>query len=178
MKGEITKKIIEIISEVAGNAGDVMKAFLTAGYGASRGRIEYERSKYARRREGGTYRREEERQRKQRYRLMISYLKRDGLIRECKKKGVKVFEVTIKGKKQFARLQKRAEQQLPALDYEGIKSSHFTIVIFDIPEKERGKRRWLREALGRMGITKIQKVFGWGKLRYQKISSTIFIDFK
>ena len=45
MRGEITLKILEIIEGVATSATDVMAAFLDSGYGASRGKIEYEISR-------------------------------------------------------------------------------------------------------------------------------------
>jgi DNA-binding transcriptional regulator PaaX len=165
MKGEITKRLLEIITETTGDATDVIGAFLGAGYGASYARLDRERSRRTRLREMTINQREEEGRRIQRYRQMISYLKRDGLIRECSKEGSKFLAVTKKGDKRLALIKERAKQQLPTPSYSAEKHSNVTIVIFDIPERDRKKRRWLRSALVNMEIKMIQKSVWMGKIK-------------
>lgn len=50
------------------------------------------------------------------------------------------------------------------LDYESKSSDNLTIVIFDIPEKHKGKREWLRYILRRLGFEMAQKSVFMGKV--------------
>ena len=44
----------------------------------------------------------------------------------------------------------------------------FTIVVFDIPEKERSKRAWIREVLKNLDLKMIQKSVWVGKVKIPK----------
>ena len=59
--------------------------------------------------------------------------------------------------------------------YEKESSERVTIVIFDIPEKERRKRDWLRAVLKNLGLKMIQKSVWIGKV---KIPEALIKDLK
>ena len=49
--------------------------------------------------------------------------------------------------------------------YAGDAAKQFTIVTFDIPERERRKRDWLRGALRNLGLAMVQKSVWIGKVK-------------
>ena len=106
--------------------------------------------------------------RRQRYYLMISYLKRDGLIREYNKGNRKFFASTRKGNQWLALFHKRTKDRLPEPSYKTHPSGGVTIVIFDVPERERKKRAWLRLALKHLGLKMIQQSVWMGRVSVPK----------
>jgi hypothetical protein len=116
---------------------------------------------------------------KQRYRNIIYKLKKDGLIREEVKNNKKVFILTGLGKNKLTDLKKRQKEQLPSIkSFKKEKGDRFIIVIFDIPEKERRKRNWLREVLKNIGLEMIQKSVWIGKVKIPKELINELNDFK
>lgn len=93
------------------------------------------------------------------YANMLSRMKRQGLIeRRAHRRGV-IWMITKKGRE---RLQKISEQRdnpdsLTNARYVPGSRREATIISFDIPEREKGKRRWLRAALGSLGFSLLQK---------------------
>ena len=83
---------------------------------------------------------------KKNFSSIISKLKKDGLIESKGSKKRFLWSITKKGKKYLER-----KDTLPKHD--GITR----IVIFDIPERERKKRRWLRENLLELEYRQLQK---------------------
>ena len=82
---------------------------------------------------------------KQRFRAMVSRLKKEGLI---EKRGL-IFSLTAKG---FAFLKKPEK-----LGYKKEESSSVILVTFDIPEKMRRHRDWLRERLKRLDFNMLRQ---------------------
>ena len=164
MKGRMWLTILETIGNAAVNAHDLSIAILTAGYGASQGKIKQAMRQAKRERSEQEFSREE----RVRYYKLLSALRRDGLIAERHSAGRKFLELTKKGIARLTALRKRSERALPPQHYEAESSERFTIVAFDIPESERRKRNWLRNTLRHLRLHMIQKSVWMGKVRLPK----------
>jgi len=99
---------------------------------------------------------------KQRLRSSLYYLEKQGLIRgrRAEPSGSRFWEITARGRLR----QKR--RKLEGSRAERLVLREARVVIFDIPEKERWKRRWLRTSLAALGFRMVQRsVFvGRGKI--------------
>jgi DNA-binding transcriptional regulator PaaX len=161
MRGDLTIRLLEIINNTVTPVTDIGEAFLRAGYGASISRLEYEHRKLDQRREV----RAELIRAKQKYNKLLSKLKREGFIAEQLLDQNKALELTVKGKKKLVTLKKKQENSLPDTNYQKIIDKNFTIITFDVPERERRKRDWLREVLARLGFQNIQKSVWIGQIK-------------
>ena len=160
-KGELKARILEIISEIPMAAADVVEAMLTSGYGASYGKLSSQiRAQQRNRAEKETKLRE-----KQYLHNLISQLKKDGLIKERTSNKNKKLITTPAGKNKFLLLKQKIKNQLPIAKYPQEKGGKITILIFDIPEKQKRKRNWLRETLKELGFKMIQKSVWIGKVK-------------
>ena len=83
------------------------------------------------------------------------------------KNGKKFFSITPRGKKKLDILLLRKTQVLPRINYNVVpeEKNNLLIVAFDIPEKERRKRDWLRSSLRHLGLKMIQKSVWIGKIK-------------
>lgn len=164
MKGDITIKLLEHIEDFSGGIADHIVAFLTAGYGASMNRLEFERNKLSRAREWKKQLRRE----KDKYYKLLYKLKNDGLVVERKNNDESgLLRLTSAGRRRLLALRKQRAEALPAIDYKK-EGGRFVVVAFDIPEEDRNKRRWLRAALSRIGLQMIQKSVWVGKVKIPK----------
>ncbi len=68
----------------------------------------------------------------------------------------RMFSITAKGKRRLRALTGNPAA-LPAGKYDAAPGGTMIIIIFDIPEKERRKRDWMRSALRAMGFEKVQR---------------------
>jgi len=159
MKGKITLKILESLEKGAISTLDLLDVFLNTGYGTSVGKMSQELEKRQRNRDKTA----QESKAKQRYNNLIYYLKKDGLITETKKDKRKIFRITNRGKEKLSKL--KEIKMLPRISYRKEVSNQFTMVIFDIPEKDKRKRAWLRQALREMEFKMIQKSVWMGKAK-------------
>lgn len=166
MKGEITRKILEKLAETALNIGDLFDVFLTVGYGASRSKFERALALKKRQRSKQSTEKELRRQIKQQYYNMLYRLRADGLIEEKPKEKGNLFTLTRRGKEKLSFLKKL--KQLPKPNYPKEGSTAFLIVMFDIPERERRKRDWLRMVLRHLNLRMIQKSVWIGKTKIPK----------
>lgn len=164
MKGEITLKILEALEQAAVSAADLAGAFLSAGYGASYRGVERELRKEHDARAERVAKEEKEARERQRFSNMLCALKRDELI-YIPAKRKKHWALTWKGLQQLKLLRKRATSALPKKTYPRVSGSRLVIVVFDIPERERRKRDWLRGVLGGLGFRMLQKSVWIGKVR-------------
>ena len=165
-KGEITLKILELITRTAEASFDIIDAILNSGYGASYQKMnrklnqnEIQRSKE-----------EAKRQRFQNYYNTLYRLKKDNLISEKEESGKKVIKITQQGIKKLTFLKKEflAKKNLPDKHYHKENRPNFTIVVFDIPEKNRRLSGWLREVLKNLDFRMIQKSVWIGKTKIPK----------
>lgn len=165
MRGGIILKILDAIEGAAANTTDLLGAILSSPYGASYGKLNHEFSKKQRKRESKSLERRSQREIKQKYYNLIYYLKNSDLIKEKQNGGKKLFILTEKGKKKLSWLRQKNKEKLPEIFYQKEKGDKFIIVIFDVPEKERTKRDWLRFALKNLELTMIQKSVWVGKIK-------------
>jgi len=161
-RGDTLIKLLGILSETAISSFDFFDALVSAGYGASSGKINRELSKIERKRN----RRKEEMELKQKYYNLVYKLKEDGLIDEKVKSKKRFFKITILGKEKLRALRVASAKRMPTPgSYEIGISSRFTIVIFDVPEREKRKREWLRSVLKNLGLSMVQKSVWIGKVK-------------
>ena len=163
--GEVTVKILEAVAGVAVDIVDVFGAILAAGYGSSSEKIAYKLRK------GERIRAHEMAQRKtqQRYYSMLYKLKQQGLIIEKKNKNKTLLRITKLGKERLAILKIKYLHHLPPRSYTLEKDQKkFIIVAFDIPERDKRMRNWLRDVLRGFGMDMIQKSVWAGKVSLPK----------
>lgn len=151
----MTFKILDILDESRFAFRDLFVAIVRAGYGASYHGLEYKLQKESSRRLRG----KDLVEIRTKFSNLLYKLKKDGLIKDDKKSHT--FSITAEGREKLNFLKSR---QLPMRLYAQKSSPVFTIVAFDIPEKERRKRHWLREVLKNLGLKMIQKSVWIGRV--------------
>lgn len=161
MKGDILLKVLEIAGEGAVTLSDLFSAFLEAGYGASYGKLEYELREQRRERA----RTRNEREARERFQKLLYKLKKDGLVAAEDRDAASHFSITKRGRNKLAELLKRRKRMLPHAKYVAKRTNVYTIVTFDVPEKERKKRAWLREVLRNCGFNRIQQSVWIGRVK-------------
>lgn len=157
-KSSITLKLLELARDMAGGSVDLMKSFLTSGYGASYGKLMYNFQKNQSQRYG----REQNKRLRQRYYSLLARLKKDGLVEKNAKGSIRL---THKGTNTLNKLMSYRSAQPDISLYTKEPAEYFVIVAFDIPENERRKRSWLRAALKNLGLKMVQKSFWMGKVK-------------
>ncbi|MEK9179983.1 MAG: CRISPR-associated endonuclease Cas2 [Patescibacteria group bacterium] len=165
MKGEFTLKILEKLSEAAIGMADLLEAIHSSGYGASVNKINYTLRKIQRQRRKNSEETEKDIRLQKRYYNILDWLRRDGLIAERLEGNRKVFYLTRLGYQKLSLLHKRMANALPAPRYEAAEHKGFVIATFDVPEKEKRKREWIRAALKNMGFKMLQKSVWIGKIK-------------
>lgn len=171
MKGTVTLKLLEAIGGAAVRATDLFMVLMDAGYGTSFGALEHRLAEREWERARRRNKREEQVRLKQRYANMLYKLKRDGLIaeKEPSKSGGRMLVLLKKGKERLAALKKRHTQALPDIVYrKDTAGARFIVVVFDVPERERRKRAWLRAALRALGLSMVQWSVWVGKSNIPK----------
>ncbi|MDP1718925.1 MAG: CRISPR-associated endonuclease Cas2, partial [bacterium] len=98
------------------------------------------------------------------FQSVVQKLRKEDLITQDRKK--KIWQVTQKGKEKLLQLIKQ-RGSCPK-KYVAKISDEVVIVSFDVPEKNRTKRNWLRHVLKEMNFTMIQKSVWLAKLRLPK----------
>lgn len=157
MKGDLVVKILEMVLNGMIETSDMWGAFLDSGYGASY-------SKMSRNLEIRRNKREATRAielERHKFYSTLSRMKKDGLVVKDKRGWV----ATVLGKKKLGTLRSIKSRSLPSRKYQGEKSRSIVIVAFDVPEKERRKRAWLRGVLLQLGFTMFQKSVWIGKVK-------------
>lgn len=101
-------------------------------------------------------------ERKRRTQKLMHRLRKDKLIIENKQNGNGILGLTKKGEGKRALLELRYNK-LPR--YKSEKSDQTIIVAFDIPERERWKRAWVRAALKTLGLYFVQRSLWAGKVK-------------
>ena len=168
MKGEITLKLLEHIKDFASDMASLTEAFLSAGYGASSGKIRHKLNKIESEKTKHQLNKKEIAESRHRFYSMMNKLEKDGLIVKLGKLSDKDFKLTSKGTQKIKQLKKRREIVLPDHAYSHQSHSNFVIVIFDIPEADRRKRVWLRSALRNLNFRILQKSVWIGKIKIPK----------
>ena len=104
-----------------------------------------------------------QRQEEKKFYTILSKMRHEGLIKKGSF-GSKIFlELTKKGVRHFKRISGFPGAILPEKEYKKEKSNDLNLIIFDIPEKYRHKRVWLRKYLINLGFQMLQKSVWIGK---------------
>ena len=153
-------KILELLNDGAVAHTDFFTAVLASGYGASMNKIEYEYQKNRRLSGVQKLKYKDLIGKKERLQKFLSKLKHDGLIHETKGNNSK-FSISNKGKAKLAKL----KNSLPSKHYKKVSQDRLIIISFDIPEKLRGKRDWLREVIKNLDFKMIHQSVWIGKTK-------------
>ena len=165
MRGDKTIRILQALKDSALASRNLFDVFLSAGYGASIGRMEYLMRIKDQKRQKDKALFEEFVRERQRFYNLICYLKNDGIISEVIINDKKLYRIAEKGKRKLIKLLTSKENFIPIFKYPKIDNKTFTIITFDIPEKEKKKREWFRAVLGRLGYKAIQRSVLLGKAK-------------
>ncbi len=153
MKGSQTLVVLELLAKREAGSYDRLETLFVAEYEA-------------------TYRREAKehgrdaaiKKMRARYHNFLYKLKRDGLIVPWKHAGTSRFAISEKGRSRLVQL--RGRRPFPdRKKYLKESGAGLAIVTFDIPERDRKKRDWLRGVLRYLGFTMIQRSVWVGKTR-------------
>ncbi len=165
MRGDKTIRILRALKDSALDSTNLFEAFLSAGYGASIGRIEYLMRTKGQERQKDKALFEEFARERQRFYNLIRYLKSDGIISETSSGSTQRYSISEKGKRKLAVLLAMKKSIIPLPQYPKTSGNTFTIIAFDVPEKEKKKREWLRLALRQLGYKTIQRSVLLGKTK-------------
>lgn len=158
MKGDKTKKILEIISEGLITTNDIILTILESGYGSSYSKLSRNLSK----RESARIDIRKQQEEKQRFYSLLSKLKSEGFISS----KIGKWSITKKGTAKINDSEsKNLILKLPSYRYQKEKDNKTKIVIFDIPEKDKKKRGWLRLVLLNLDYSLLQKSVWIGKTK-------------
>ncbi len=91
------------------------------------------------------------------FQSLLNKLKRDGLITRIEKKKGASWGITKSGQKKLYALKKKKAGQLVTRAYVPQPSAGLVVIAYDVPERERRKRYWLRAALISLGFKKLQQ---------------------
>jgi len=153
-------KILEFLKDEAIDWADFLDAFLISGYGASMSEFEFEYQKNQRVSKKNKLNSKDLMIKRKRLQKFLSKLKHDGLIKETGKNRNKIF-ISNRGKIKLIQL----KNKLPEKFYKKESQKNPVIISFDIPEKLRGKRNWLREVIRNLGFKMIHQSVWVGKVK-------------
>jgi len=112
----------------------------------------------------------------QRFYSLLNKLKNEGLIQKRELGSKKtIWKITKKGLDKLAYTKKSDVFVAAGKNYEAKRDYNLKIIIFDVPEKERRKRDWLRAVLLRLGFSLLQQSVWIGK---NKVPEKFLIDLK
>ncbi len=103
--------------------------------------------------------------RKLRFYQLMYELKRDGLIEEKNTEGDRIIRITARGTNWLKKKRDQSTVSLPKFAERAEKSERVIIVSYDIPEKAKYLREWLRSALKNLGLKPLQKSVWFGKVK-------------
>lgn len=161
-RGEKILKILEILAQ--GSAGTIalMAAFApgtTYSMAKSLGKMPREINKFF-----------ADQKQENQFRSLLSYLQKGGLVTKKSINNEIKWRLTSKGKEKIVVLNKQVTNiaGLPMPTYISESSDKLAVVIFDIPEREKAKREWLRWVLKHLGFSLVQESVWMGKLKIPK----------
>jgi len=159
-KALILSKILTTISDQTVDLYDLFESLLAASLAGYRAPIMIEKEHNQRQWKRVAERRERENRKESKRRLQkyISKLKQDGLIDRTKENQV---SLTPSGLDKLEQLKSRSYNQR----FEIIESSNVIIISFDIPEKYRKNRNWLRGVLRFLNFEMIHQSTWVGKIK-------------
>lgn len=147
--------ILQLLDQGLTNFSDLLIATITTPKG-QQGQIKFKVAKFQRQRENFRI----DQAKRQRFYSLIYKLKRDGLV--DLDKTATAYQLTQKGIGMISKLKDRLMRKK---SYPKEIDSSVNIVTFDIPEKLRGYRNWLRNALRALGFRMLQRSVWIGKIK-------------
>lgn len=174
MKGNLTFNFLKLIEGGAFLLSDIV-VVLTSPYGSSYGAMERRLENWQRSHKSFIEELQRHFENDRAFKNLLYRLKRDDLIEIQTNDGKKFLAITNKGRRQLIKLFKIFNNRLPDKKYQKVTDNELKILIFDIPEKERRKRDWLRVALSQSGFQMLQKSVWTGKV---KLSNDFVNDMK
>ena len=155
--GTITERILEVLqmqAEVAVHLFEIFATDRATSYQRARRRVQGFKTNWAR----------QYRTRKALHGL-LNKLKRGGFIAQREKRKGALWHITPSGARRLARIKEKSvgSVALPPPHYTQEGNKTIVIIAFDVPEKERRKRQWLRDALHSLGFEKVQQSVWIGK---------------
>lgn len=97
----------------------------------------------------------------QRFYSLLNYLKRQGFIEQKVKNSSSFWKIRKAGLEKLQLMKKKRSLR----SYESAPDDIVRVVIFDVPERERHKRIWLRSTLLSLGFSLLQKSVWIGKVK-------------
>ena len=156
MEKSLTAKILGAVSEGAKVSSALFVTILESGYGASHSKLQ--RNFYKTLDSSQTASKVEHLQKKrQNFYVLLSKLRREGLVQ----KKIGKWTITPAGRERLS----KALNNIRRVKYKKEGDSSFKIVVFDVPEKDKKKREWLRRKLGELGFKMLQKSVWIGKVK-------------
>lgn len=156
MKGDKTRIILDILANAAQTAGELCDIFFAT----------YHESYRRARNFGIRYRPPPSRNPKVEERALfynlLAKLNAQGLIEKTHRNA---WRPTKRGHKKRRGLHAQQKMIIPRAHYPVKPSLTWNIIMFDIPEKEKRKREWLRAALVAMGCRRLQKSVFAGRIK-------------
>lgn len=98
---------------------------------------------------------------KHKFYSLLSRLKKQGFIKKEQKENKIFWKITPRGEQRIEKL--KTIFHFPRINYKTEKDDGINLIIFDIPEKHRAKRQWLRHVLLSLDFTILQKSVWIGK---------------
>jgi len=98
---------------------------------------------------------------KHKFYSLLSRLKKQGFIKKEQKRNKIFWKITPRGKQRIEKL--KTIFRLPRVNYKPEKDDEINLIVFDIPEKHKAKRQWLRHVLLSLDFTMLQKSVWIGK---------------
>lgn len=96
---------------------------------------------------------------------LLSHLKKEGLVEKKRTNKQSFWQITKGGLRRLKFLEAKPIKQLPTIPYRKEPDNDWNLIIFDIPEKLKNKRVWLRGQLKLMGFQILQKSVWIGKYK-------------
>ena len=156
MKGETIYKILDFLEDVSMDTADFLGAFLSAGYGATPGKIDYKYRKKSEQR----FHYQLDRDKRRRLQVYLSKLKGDGLILENSSKEI---ALSVKGKTKLHLLKKK--KILDKHSYKKENGDRVIIISYDLPVPFNKERNILRDILRMLGFNMVHKSVWIGKVK-------------
>lgn len=163
--GKVVEKILEILQMQAENAVDLFNTMTTdrsTSYRMARRSLLYGPPEF--KTDWAEWYRK-----RQAFHSLLNKLKREGLIKKEENKRNSPWSITKQGARKLSLLQeKRGDRELIKSEYTHRQGDNLVIISFDIPERERRKRDWLRSVILSFGFKKLQKSVWVGKVGIPK----------
>lgn len=169
VKGEILLKILDELEMGARTIGDLVITLLSgsdAGYSLYGPEPKYGKTfaeKIKEKLEKENAIRKNQKKEKKRIWNMVYWLKKQGFVQTGANK--QLIAITSKGRFKKRKIKNALAFQKPISGYEKEKSTDTIIICFDVPEKEKHKRDWLRAVISNLGFNMLQKSVWIGKIK-------------